>query len=349
MSLNNELNNYVNMYNNNIAQINNLYYNNAILQNNIYLIRQRMTQIPHSYSYSNNLHNTNTNRPRARRRQRNTTTMPVVHAPLVQPITQPITQSITQPITQPIQPTAIMRRRPATFTQSFFDPVIIYPTQRQIDNATKLIQYDTIINPTNETCPFTCEPFHNQDLVRQILHCGHNFSPSHFNTWFHSNVSCPICRYDIRTYVPQTIINNEELIPTNRENNEVQSIHQPQTQQQQTQQPQTQTHQTQQQTQQQTHQTQQQTQQPQTQTHQPQTPQTPQTPQPQRQRQRQPQPQSESELSSETSQIVNDYLDLLFTSLLTPNTNADTGATNSSTSRNSNSNRLFFEYIIREM
>jgi len=255
--------------------------------------------------------------------------MPVVHAPLVQPITQPITQSITQPITQPIQPTAIMRRRPATFTQSFFDPVIIYPTQRQIDNATKLIQYDTIINPTNETCPFTCEPFHNQDLVRQILHCGHNFSPSHFNTWFHSNVSCPICRYDIRTYVPQTIINNEELIPTNRENNEVQSIHQPQTQTQ-THQPQTQTHQPQTQTQPQTHQ--------------------PQTHQPQRQAQQpQRQPQSESELSSETSQIVNDYLDLLFTSLLTPNTNADTGATNSSTSRNSNPNRLFFEYIIREM
>ena len=236
MSLNNELNTYVNMYNNNIAQINNLYYNNAILQNNIYLIRQRMTQMPeplnqphphshshphshpHPHPHSNNLHNTTTNRPRARRRQRNTTTMPVVHVPSI------------QPTTQPTQPTAIMRRRPATFTQSFFDPVIIYPTQRQIDNATKLIQYDTIINPTNETCPFTCEPFHNQDLVRQILHCGHIFSPCHFNTWFYSNVSCPICRYDIRTYEPQTIINNEELIPTNRENNEVQSIQQPQSQ-----------------------------------------------------------------------------------------------------------------------
>ena len=320
MSLNNELNTYVNMYNNNIAQINNLYYNNAILQNNIYLIRQRMTQIPeplnqphshshshphphsHSHPHSNNLHNTNTNRPRARRRQRNTTTMPVVHVPSTQPITQtstqstqPITQQITQPSTQATQPTAIMRRRPATFTQSFFDPVIIYPTQRQIDNATKLIQYDTIINPTNETCPFTCEPFHNQDLVRQILHCGHIFSPCHFNTWFYSNVSCPICRYDIRTYEPQTIINNEELIPTNRET---------------------------------------------TPTNRETTPTNRENPE--------VQPiQRHTETSAET-QLVNDYLDLLFSSLLQPNTNANAGTTNSSSSSR-NSNRLFFEYIIREM
>ena len=175
-----------------------------------------------------------------------------------------------------------MRRRPTTFTQAFFDPVIIYPTQRQIENATKLIQYDTIINPTNETCPFTCEPFHNQDLVRQILHCGHNFSPCHFNTWFHSNVSCPICRYDIRTYQPQTIINNEELVSTTRE------------------------------------------------------------PTPTRETTEvQPIQERVTESSSET-QLVNDYLDLLFSSILQPNTNANSSSA-------TNSNRLFFEYIIREM
>jgi hypothetical protein len=362
MSLNNELNNYVNMYNNNIAQINNLYYNNAILQNNIYLIRQRMTQIPplpqrppiraeqreqRNQRHSNNT-NANPSRPPTRRRHRNIISTPhsstimnstyVSQVPLpppsqrqqqqqptqpsqrqqqqqptqpqpqpqpsqpqpsqpqpqpsqpqpqptqppqpqpTQPPTQPTQpQPPTQPPTQPTQPTQPQRqqprRRPTAFTQSFFDPVIIYPTQRQVENATRIIQFDTITNPTNETCPFTCEPFHNQELVRQILHCGHIFTPSQFNTWFYSNVSCPICRYDIRTYQPQTIINNEELIQTTRENNEVQPI------------------------------------------------------------------LTETSSESETTQLVNDYLDLLFSSILQPNTD------NSS----SNSNRLFIEYIIREM
>jgi len=314
MSLNNELNNYVNMYNNNIAQINNLYYNNAILQNNIYLIRQRMTQIPVPIRPEPR------NRPShpRRRRHRNMTTIPIPQSYSItnptpafqvpptptstpaqprQPTSIPIP---AQPMQQPVislHPTAVMRRRPTTFTQSFFDPVIIYPTQRQIENATKLIQYDTIINPTNETCPFTCEPFHNQDMVRQILHCGHIFSPSQFNTWFYSNVSCPICRYDIRTYEPQTIINNEELIPTNREttptNRENQEVIPSQA------------------------------------------------------------IQRHTETSAET-QLVNDYLDLLFSSLLQPNTTANAGTTNSSSSSSSssstsNSNRLFFEYIIREL
>lgn len=310
MSLNNELNTYVNLYNNNIAQINNLYYNNAILQNNIYLIRQRMTQIPVPAPAPAPIRTEPLNRrphPR-RRRHRNTTTIPHSYSitnptPAFQvPPTPTSTPAQPRQTTstsgqQPLHPTAIMRRRPTTFTQSFFDPVIIYPTQRQIENATKLIQYDTIINPTNESCPFTCEPFHNQDLVRQILHCGHIFSPSQFNTWFYSNVSCPICRYDIRTYQPQTIINNEELIPTNRENTPTRENHEVQ-------------------------------------------------PIQERQRQRLTEPETSPETSAETSpetQLVNEYLDLLFSSLLQPNTRT----TNSSSS--TNSNRLFFEYIIREL
>ena len=84
----------------------------------------------------------------------------------------------------------------------------------QIENATRFIQYDTIINPSNESCPFTYEPFNNQDMVRQILFCGHICSSAGFNTWFNSNVSCPICRYDIRNYRPTSIFNNEDLVST---------------------------------------------------------------------------------------------------------------------------------------
>jgi len=138
-----------------------------------------------------------------------TTQPPPLHTtPPLQPT--PITPVLRNIVSLPTTPIGNIRRR--TRTPSFFDPVIIYPTQRQIENATRLIQYDTIDNPTNESCPFTCEPFNNTDMVRQIIHCGHNCSPSQFNTWFYSNVSCPICRYDIRTYEPQTIINNEEIV-----------------------------------------------------------------------------------------------------------------------------------------
>ena len=228
-----EINNYINMYNNNIVQINNLYYNNAIIQNNIYLIQNNINSYTNPYRVRRN-----------RRQQRRQTS---INMPQNQQLNQPInvssipttTTTTTQPTplqptsplhtTPPLQPTPItpassnivsfpttpignIRRR--TRTPSFFDPVLIYPTQRQIENATRLIQYDTIGNPTNESCPFTCEPFNNTDMVRQIIHCGHNCSPRQFNTWFYSNVSCPICRYDIRTYEPQpqTIINNEELV-----------------------------------------------------------------------------------------------------------------------------------------
>ena len=35
--------------------------------------------------------------------------------------------------------------------------------------------------------------------VRQLLHCGHIFYPTPFQTWFSGQVKCPVCRYDIRT------------------------------------------------------------------------------------------------------------------------------------------------------
>ena len=253
-----DLNNYIVMYNNNVAQINNLYAINWSLQNNINLIRNT--------AY----------RPRARRYHRNTGPPPLVvpsdysispstsTAPSTAPFTAPFTAASTPthiipptPSTTPSTSPALSlapglvtsRSRPRTNAfglpssapatpissrdstsnentnpntnattrtrvrrQTFFDPVIIYPTQRQIENATRFVQYDTIETPSNDSCPFTCEPFNNEDMVRQILYCGHICSSAGFNTWFNSNVSCPICRYDIRNYRPTAIFDNEDLV-----------------------------------------------------------------------------------------------------------------------------------------
>ena len=225
-----DINNYILMYNNNVAQINNLYSMNCMLQNNINLIRN--TQY----------------RPRARRHARNTAPPPSLsvptHAPNHAPssvynptpnnlnnmpglattrsrnrtnafgLPLPSTSTTRQDSTENENPNtnANTNARTRTRRQPFFDPVIIYPTQTQIENATRFVQYDTIINPSNESCPFTYEPFTNQDMVRQILFCGHICSSVGFNTWFNSNVSCPICRYDIRNYRPTSMFNNEDLV-----------------------------------------------------------------------------------------------------------------------------------------
>ena len=81
--------------------------------------------------------------------------------------------------------------------------VIVRPTNQQIENASRLVSYNEILNPNSESCPISLERFNPTDQVRQITHCGHIFLPSEFNEWFQSNVRCPVCRYDIRNnYMP---------------------------------------------------------------------------------------------------------------------------------------------------
>ena len=82
----------------------------------------------------------------------------------------------------------------------FQSNVPIIPTREQIINATSEIQFGDIDNPINTTCPISLETFQDSDIVTQIVHCGHNFNTRQLNTWFHTNVRCPMCRYDIREY-----------------------------------------------------------------------------------------------------------------------------------------------------
>ena len=79
--------------------------------------------------------------------------------------------------------------------------VVIRPSEEQIRNATRSIIYspnNTHIN--NNTCPITLEPFEEQQMLTQIMYCGHVFSQEGISRWFEGNVRCPVCRYDIRNY-----------------------------------------------------------------------------------------------------------------------------------------------------
>lgn len=82
----------------------------------------------------------------------------------------------------------------------FQSNVPIIPTRQHILNATREILFGDIETPINTTCPISLETFQETDVVTQILHCGHNFNTRPLNTWFQSNVRCPMCRYDIREY-----------------------------------------------------------------------------------------------------------------------------------------------------
>ena len=79
-------------------------------------------------------------------------------------------------------------------------PVIIRPSDRQLRQATQLVRFGSINDPQNNRCPITLANFTDQDLVTRIIFCGHIFTTEALQTWFESNVRCPMCRFDIREH-----------------------------------------------------------------------------------------------------------------------------------------------------
>ena len=92
---------------------------------------------------------------------------------------------------------------------SLYTNVVVRPTRREIRHATQNRIYSQIENPLNISCPISLEPFANNNEVRQIIGCGHLFNPDNLESWFETNVRCPVCRYDIRTP-----IHRNHVVPT---------------------------------------------------------------------------------------------------------------------------------------
>jgi len=88
--------------------------------------------------------------------------------------------------------------------QSFFQPIEVFPSQIQIETATRIARYADIVNPNNTSCPISLTPFNDNDNVTVIRHCGHIFNSVELTTWFRSNCRCPVCRYDIRNSSSRT-------------------------------------------------------------------------------------------------------------------------------------------------
>ena len=79
----------------------------------------------------------------------------------------------------------------------FMTPVPIVATDEQIRMSTREIIFQNIDNPFNTACPITHESFSNDDNVLQ-LRCGHIFNTEAIRRWLRSNVTCPMCRFDLR-------------------------------------------------------------------------------------------------------------------------------------------------------
>lgn len=91
------------------------------------------------------------------------------------------------------------------FTQlinSFMEPIEVFPTPLQIEVATRRARYRDIVRPLNSQCPISMEDFQDDDVVTMIRHCGHIFHDESLTNWFLSSCRCPVCRYDIRDYIP---------------------------------------------------------------------------------------------------------------------------------------------------
>jgi hypothetical protein len=82
----------------------------------------------------------------------------------------------------------------------FQTPVIVAPSEEQIENAVSQTTFGEIEVPRNVHCPISLEPFLPEHNVSVIRHCGHIFVPGQLASWFTRNVRCPVCRFDIRDY-----------------------------------------------------------------------------------------------------------------------------------------------------
>jgi len=81
-------------------------------------------------------------------------------------------------------------------------PVRVRPSFAQVNRATRTLLFRDISNNTQTICPIDRELLEDDDTVLQIIHCNHFFRDTNLRRHFRGNTRCPLCRYDIRDYIP---------------------------------------------------------------------------------------------------------------------------------------------------
>tara|TARA_B100000900_G_C20584546_1_gene718960 strand:+ start:1029 stop:2180 length:1152 start_codon:yes stop_codon:yes gene_type:complete len=83
--------------------------------------------------------------------------------------------------------------------------VIVRPSNNEIENATRTFVYHSDADVFNTRCYITMDDFEEGDELCEILQCKHTFKKEPLMNWFNENVRCPVCRFDIRDYVQETV------------------------------------------------------------------------------------------------------------------------------------------------
>jgi hypothetical protein len=74
-------------------------------------------------------------------------------------------------------------------------------SQIQIDNATQMVAYNAETFSSSQ-CPISLDDFVENEMVCQIIHCGHIFKERNIMRWLETHRCCPVCRHDIRESAP---------------------------------------------------------------------------------------------------------------------------------------------------
>jgi hypothetical protein len=90
-------------------------------------------------------------------------------------------------------------------------------TEEEIQISTEQISYENIENPLSDRCPISYIEFENNTIVSRIKHCQHIFDTNSLKEWLTRHNTCPVCRYDLKTYsrTNEETRTNEEIRTNN--------------------------------------------------------------------------------------------------------------------------------------
>lgn len=78
--------------------------------------------------------------------------------------------------------------------------VNVTPDINVLTSASSIHIYNTL-ETEYESCSICMENFSSNSIVRKINNCGHIFHVDCVDTWFETNIRCPVCRIDLREEV----------------------------------------------------------------------------------------------------------------------------------------------------
>jgi len=177
--------------------------------------KENNNHISQMMSLMNNQENTLRNLLLSSESRTRSTHIPIFSSSINNPIRNPFHNLAHNPFQNPVQnnrPFQNNRIRPVNdesllnldnILNTFFLNIPVLPTRDEINRAVNNCLYSSIENPSNTSCPISLTRFEDNDEVSVIRYCNHVFKKEELESWFQENTRCPLCRYDIRTYVPR--------------------------------------------------------------------------------------------------------------------------------------------------